>query len=201
MLENGKMPSNALFEVEPGHFLESGTAKAYLAMKQDAAKEEIELNIPEPAGAYRSIDVQKDMHANPLKYGLDPNSSVPLAPVGYSTHGFGTRVDIITGSAREWVISNHGRYGFIREFGSADPGHFKYQYPTFAVTINQTGMENDMSKDEVIEAIADSPTIKTLVKINRRNEARLAILSEAIGIDPSKISDEVIDGIIERLTD
>lgn len=134
-MENGNVPKEKLVLVEPRVYLESETAKAYLKMKKDAAVYGIKLDIPAPAGGYRSREMQQSMHDNPIAWNLDPNSSIPLAPVGSSTHGFGTRVDIVVGKAREWVIANHKRYGFIREFGKADPGHFKFLHPTYASVI------------------------------------------------------------------
>ena len=130
-LANGRMPADRLREVEPGMFLEASTATAYLKAK--AASGGI-LKIASPAGAYRSYAVQVDMKANPGKYGLDPASSITLAAPGSSTHGWGTRVDIAVGAGRTWAIVRLPDYGFKREFGSADPGHFQYLTPSFAGT-------------------------------------------------------------------
>lgn len=128
-LANGRMPADLLREVEPGMFLEAATAAAYLKAK--AASGGI-LKIASPVGAYRSYPVQEDMRDNPGKYGLDPASSIPVAAPGQSTHGWGTRVDIAVGAGRTWAIVRLAEFGFKREFGSADPGHFQYLTPSFA---------------------------------------------------------------------
>lgn len=128
---NGRMPADLLREVEPGMFLEAGTAAAYLKAKAESGGI---LKIASPVGAYRSYAVQVDMRANPGKYGLDPASSVPVAAPGQSTHGWGTRVDIAVGAGRTWAIVRLAEFGFKREFGSADPGHFQYLTPSFAGT-------------------------------------------------------------------
>ena len=129
---NGEVPSSHLVEVEVGLFLEAATAAAYRKMKAAAAREGVQLAIPRPAGAYRSLFVQQDMHDRPWLYNLDPTSSVALAPPGSSTHGLGTRVDIVRGAAGDWAIRNASRFGFVREFGASDPRHFRYSAPSWA---------------------------------------------------------------------
>lgn len=125
MAENGDVRS--LVQVQGLITLEPATAEAYLTMKAAAARDGVRVEIPTPAGGYRSLYMQRDMHERPWAYNLDPGSSVQLAPVGYSTHGWGDRVDIIVGEAREWAIANAARFGFVREFGGADPGHFMFK--------------------------------------------------------------------------
>ena len=122
-MANGSVPLTQLAEVEPGILLELNTAKAYLAAK----KEYPGLRIASPAGGYRDLATQAAMRnpANAGKYNLDPASVVTLAKPGFSTHGLGTRVDIVT-TARTWAINNLARFGFDREFGSKDPGHFRF---------------------------------------------------------------------------
>lgn len=132
MYDNGDIPLEALVEVETDLHLETATAAAYLRMKAEAARSGVTLAIPRPAGAYRSLFVQQDMHDRPWLYNLDPTSSVPIAPAGSSTHGLGDRVDIVRGTAGDWAIANASRFGFVREFGDADPRHFRFTAPTWA---------------------------------------------------------------------
>lgn len=157
---NGEIPLHSLTEVEPGLYLETATAAAYLAMKAAAQRAGITLAIPRPAGAYRSLFVQQDMHDRPWLYNLDPNSSVPIAPAGSSTHGRGDRVDIVRGDAGDWAIANASRFGFIREFGSADPRHFRYQQPTWASLAIQpieSEEDDDMPAPRIRQAHWDRP--------------------------------------------
>ena len=142
MFPNGQVPQDRLVEVEAGLYLEAGTAAAYRRMKAAAARDGIALAIPRPAGAYRSRFVQQDMHDRPWLYNLDPTSTVRIAPAGSSTHGHGTRVDIVRGAAGDWAIANASRFGFIREFGAADPRHFRYQSPTWAA-VSTTPIESE----------------------------------------------------------
>lgn len=145
-ITNGEVPLTRLVEVETGLFLETQTAAAYRAMKAAAAADAVTLAIPRPAGAYRSLLVQQDMHDRPWLYNLDPNSSVPIAPAGSSTHGLGDRVDIVRGSAGDWAIANASRFGFVREFGAADPRHFRYLHPTWA-SVNLLPIESEEDDD------------------------------------------------------
>lgn len=124
MTSNGDI--RALVQVQGLITLEPATAEAYLTMKAAARREGVIVEIPTPAGGYRSLYMQRDMHQRPWAYNLDPRSSIPIAPVGHSTHGWGDRVDIIVGKAREWAIEHAHEFGFVREFGAADPGHFMF---------------------------------------------------------------------------
>ena len=147
---NGDLPASLLVEVEPGLSLEPATAAAYKRMKDAAAQDGVTLAIPRPAGAYRSLFVQKDMRERGWLYNLDPTSSVALAAPGYSTHGLGDRVDVVRGAAGDWAIRNAHRFGFVREFGAADPRHFRFTKPTWAASavIPIESEEDDMFSDK-----------------------------------------------------
>lgn len=150
---NGSLPASLLVEVEPGLSLEPATAEAYRRMKAAAAQDGVTLAIPRPAGAYRSLFVQKDMRERGWLYNLDPTSSVALAAPGYSTHGLGDRVDIVRGAAGDWAIRNAHRFGFVREFGAADPRHFRFTKPTWAASavIPIESEEDDMPHFDLIK--------------------------------------------------
>ena len=150
---NGSLPASLLVEVEPGLSLEAATAEAYRRMKAAAAQDGVTLAIPRPAGAYRSLFVQKDMRERGWLYNLDPTSSVALAAPGYSTHGLGDRVDIVRGAAGDWAIRNAHRFGFVREFGAADPRHFRFTKPTWAASavIPIESEEDDMPHFDLIK--------------------------------------------------
>lgn len=150
---NGSLPASLLVEVEPGLSLEPATAEAYRRMKAAAAQDGVTLAIPRPAGAYRSLFVQKDMRERGWLYNLDPTSSVALAAPGYSTHGLGDRVDIVRGAAGDWAIRNAERFGFVREFGAADPRHFRFTKPTWAASavIPIESEEDDMPHFDLIK--------------------------------------------------
>ena len=124
MSANGRLTAAELATVEDNDQLAPRAARAYIAWKAAAARAGKSIYIVEPAGAYRSYEVQADMRAHPERYNLNPNSKVKIAAPGYSTHGFGDRVDI--GGDLLWALSTCARYGFYREFGANDPNHFRH---------------------------------------------------------------------------
>jgi hypothetical protein len=150
MSANGRLTEGELTAVG-GILLSNSTARAWQAMV-DAAQAEagISLTIARPAGGYRSFFVQGDMKRNPGAYGLNPASSVSLAAPGNSTHGFGTRVDIgsFSGARAAWVLANCDRFGFTREFGAADPNHFKHNGVTIGGVINTSGTSKAPAVEE-----------------------------------------------------
>lgn len=102
-------------------------------MLKIAAKKKLgrTISIAKPGGGYRSWNVQNEMYLGSKgnvrlakKWGLNPRSSVPLAGPGNSSHGFGTRVDIV-GTPIDGAFLRLARdFGFTLEFGPRDPNHF-----------------------------------------------------------------------------
>lgn len=162
MSSNGDLRN--LVQVQGLIMLEPATADAYITMKAAAKREGVTVEIPTPAGGYRSLYMQRDMHERPWAYNLDPASSVQLAPVGQSTHGWGDRVDIIVGQARAWAIGNAHRFGFVREFGDADPGHFMFVGTTSAGT-GSTPIPTE--EDIVIRELIKTPDGTVWYCVNR----------------------------------
>jgi len=128
--KNGYVPESQLVEVEPGIQLARDTAAAYLRAKAAARADGVALSIARPAGGYRSFGTQQDMHVHPALYNLDPTSTAGLAAAGHSGHGLGNRVDI-NGNGRPWFLTHCAEYGFVREFGAADPGHYEFPGETW----------------------------------------------------------------------
>jgi D-alanyl-D-alanine carboxypeptidase len=133
MSGNGQLTPEELTLVQGPIQLSTSTARAWAVMLKAAADAGFTLWIATPAGGYRSLAVQQDMHARPWAYNL-ANNGVTLAPVGSSTHGYGTRIDMMPtwGKAFDWILANAARFGFTREFGAADPNHFKHTATTSA---------------------------------------------------------------------
>lgn len=156
-----------LVQVQGPIVLEPATAEAYLSMKAAAAREGVNVEIPTPAGGYRSLYMQRDMHERPWAYNLDPRSSVQLAPVGHSTHGLGDRVDIIVGTARAWAIENARSFGFEREFGDADPGHFRFTGIRPSFTAAPAPFEATPEEDIVIRELIKTPDGTVWYCVNR----------------------------------
>ena len=132
MSTNGRLAGSELTTVQGRIQLSNLTARAWYAMKAAAAQAGVTLTIALPDGGYRDYATQVDMHVHPAAHGLNPNSSVPIAPAGYSTHGTGNRVDIAGGQA--WALLHAAQFGFTREFGAADPNHYKHDGVTATAT-------------------------------------------------------------------
>lgn len=133
---NGRVPDALLVAVEDNDRLFAPAAASFVAMRAAAARAGVAITIAEPAGAYRSIEVQRDMSARPWAYNLNPSSTIKLSPPGYSSHGFGTRFDAGTGNS--WLLKNASRFGWSREFGASDPNHWMHDGRT-ATTGSVTG--------------------------------------------------------------
>lgn len=142
MSANGRLTSGELATVQAGITLAKTTAARFLLLKA-AAKKQLgrTIAVAAPGGGYRSWAVQDEMRrasqgntALAAKWHLNAHSSVPLASPGYSSHGFGTRVDIVGTPIDQAFLNLAARYGFKREFGGADPNHFE-DFGTYKITV------------------------------------------------------------------
>jgi hypothetical protein len=130
MVNVGYLTSSDLTDVTDGASLSNKTAHAYNAMR--AAHPQV--HIAGRYGGYRSAFTQNDMRkasqspygsALRAKYGLNPRSSIAVAAHPNGTHEWGDRVDLV-GDTIPNLVNIAARYGFHREFGAADPNHFKH---------------------------------------------------------------------------
>jgi hypothetical protein len=124
MSANGRLTAGELVTVQGSIQLSVKAGAAYLAMEAAATAEGTTIVIPIPAGGYRSYAMQVDMRLHPERYNLNSSSTVPIAAPGYSTHGWGTAVDIV--GDQKWAVRNASRFGFSRPFGTRDPNHFQH---------------------------------------------------------------------------
>jgi LysM repeat protein len=138
---NGRIPASDLTKVQANTTLSKPTAVAWFALKAAAKKElgrTISIAGTAGGGGYRSYAMQDAMHnasisgnaALKARWDLNPNSSVPLAAAGGSTHGLGTRVDIVGTVMDQKFFDLAKRFGFTREFGPRDPNHFMHDGKT-----------------------------------------------------------------------
>lgn len=132
-MRNGQLTSAQLTTVAGGFKLSRPTAVAWNAMVAAAASDGVQLWIAGPYGAYRDLAAQRAIYQGHASN--NPGSVVPVAAPGSSTHGWGSRVDVgsygpgwgtVGAKRRTWLLSNAIRFGFVREFGDADPNHFAY---------------------------------------------------------------------------
>lgn len=134
MTANGRLDAGTQLVTVEGQLLSPATASAYEALRTAAHRAGHTLTIYTPAGGYRSLATQADMHRNPQDYNLNPN--IPLAAVGSSRHGQGRAVDIRgkDAAARAWCQSNAAAYGFSRPLAKADPDHYEHGKAVTTVT-------------------------------------------------------------------
>lgn len=133
---NGRLTAAELTTVAPGLQLACSAANAFERLVAAGKAKGWAISIVEPGGAYRSFETQYEMYRASrgdvtlaLKWNLNPNSTVPLAGPGYSSHGFGTRVDLLfngSSTLNSEQLAFCLTFGWTREFGANDPNHFKH---------------------------------------------------------------------------
>jgi hypothetical protein len=138
--ENGKLPASLLTAI-PGGSLHHKAAKAYLAMKREAAKAKIELKPTSSADTYRrySIQLKTFLHrydntkrlSKPKKFNgklwwLKPGFAGAAVP-GTSNHGWGLAIDLHSPNQKtlEWLLTHADKYGFSWE-AQSEPWHIRY---------------------------------------------------------------------------
>lgn len=138
---NGRVPASALTSVARGVQLLNPVASAYGALIRVAAFDGITVRPAAGVGSgYRSLAIQQLFYqagngdkAAAEKVGLSGTSSVAVAAPGYSSHGTGTRVDLVfdgSDDPRGPHLELAARYGFTREFGTRDRNHFAHDVKT-----------------------------------------------------------------------
>lgn len=138
---NGQVPLTALATVATGVQLLSAQANAYRSLVIMGKIDSIKIGpAPGVGSGYRSIAIQKLFYAAAqgdkkaaAQVGLNPQSTVSVAAPGYSSHGFGTRIDLVfagsaTPNARHIELA--GEHGWSQEFGERDPNHFRHDGTT-----------------------------------------------------------------------
>lgn len=139
MSANGRLTASELEYVEDNDQLNHAAAYWFRAARNAYwAEGGRGALIVEPAGAYRSWQVQYDMkHGIPSDdyWNLNPAMKVGLAAAGTSSHGTGNRFDAGPGF-NAFLLRRGAEFGMVREFGSADPNHWKilYTLPAGGVT-------------------------------------------------------------------
>lgn len=152
MSANGRLTDAELQVVEDNDRLNHRTANAFRRARAAwYASGGSGPCIVEPAGAYRSWQVQYDMkHGIPsfAYWNLNPNSKAGLASAGSSTHGLGDRFDATPGF-NAFLLRRGREFGFYREFGANDPNHWRHDGVTAAgvsVTAISSPEEDDMPR-------------------------------------------------------
>jgi hypothetical protein len=124
---NGAAPDSALVWIDGLHTVPSIAQRVndFIAWARTQGRI---IRIAHPYGSYRNLHEQGQLSGTG-----NSGSTIPVAAAGKSTHGvYATgRVDFVgadgytyTVALLAWIVANAGRFGLVREFGSADPNHF-----------------------------------------------------------------------------
>jgi nucleoid-associated protein YgaU len=165
---NGRIPDDALTTIAVGERLLTGAATAYRALVAQAAHEHVAIKLaPGVGSAYRDLDIQKAYwdadHGDKAaqKRTNHTPGKVPVAAPGGSSHGWGDRVDLIfDGSSKPNSVHLNlaKRFGFVREFGSADANHFEHDGHTAihsASAPTSTGVAYTVKPGDTLSDIAE----------------------------------------------
>lgn len=137
---NGRVPVGALTELSHGFLLLNSVANAYRGWHAASRLHGVRIDPVDSYGSgYRSLAVQKVFweagqgnRVAAAMANLDPDLKVNIAVPGYSSHGTGTRADVLFNhhSPDASNIALAKKYGFTREFGNDDTNHFRHDLKT-----------------------------------------------------------------------
>lgn len=184
----GALKSSELTTVQAGIQLSKSTAARFKLLKT-AAKKQLgrSISIAQPAGGYRSAAVQNAMHhagssagskAERARWGLNPASIVAIASHPYGTHESGTRVDIVGTAMDARFIALAATFGFVREFGSADPNHF-LDKGTYKLTVAKKVTASVVSKKVTVK-IVGGDTLSKIAAAHHTTVAKILSLNPSI---------------------
>jgi hypothetical protein len=118
---NGRVPAEALSPIGIGsHRLWAPAARAFQAMRADAAAAGVEIGITD---SYRDYDTQVSLAR---RKGLYSQGGLAATP-GTSNHGWGMAVDLdLDSKAQAWMRENGWRYGFVEDT-PREPWHWGFR--------------------------------------------------------------------------
>lgn len=128
---NGLAPDSALAFVDGMHVAPMLAPRLNAFIAYSATQGRV-LRVVRKYGGYRQRAPLAPEQEAVYAAGATGGSSVSVAKPGSSTHGdYNTgRVDLgnlstgYTSAGLAWIVANAGRFGLVREFGTADPNHF-----------------------------------------------------------------------------
>jgi nucleoid-associated protein YgaU len=141
MTTNGRLPASDLATVAVGVRLITGAANAYRALVAQGSHEHVAIKpAPGVGSGYRDLELQELFYrasrgdrAAIEQVHFNTSSTTKVAAPGGSSHGWGDRIDLLfdgsqTPDAADLNLAK--RFGFTREFGSADSNHFEHDGKT-----------------------------------------------------------------------
>jgi D-alanyl-D-alanine dipeptidase len=117
---NGRIPRELLTEIGiGGHRLWTPAAESFMAMREAAATEGIDIGVTD---SYRTYDQQVDLAR---RKGLWKDGGYAAVP-GTSQHGWGKAVDVdVDPAGLAWLRANAGRFGFVEDT-PREPWHWAF---------------------------------------------------------------------------
>jgi hypothetical protein len=149
MVVNGAVNASSLVTLATGFQLNTVSAVAWRNMVAVGTLEGIRVTpVAKFGSGYRSLQAQKwfrdsykgveSAREELAKRGvvIDPNMHVNVAVPGQSSHGTGTRADTFFNghSPEPSHIAFAARFGWVREFGTADENHFAHDGHTYTIS-------------------------------------------------------------------
>lgn len=182
--KNGRLTEKQLVHIAAGEQLATVTARAWRHLIIEGHRQGITITLAGSGigSAYRSLAVQQDFYdayhgdvVAAARVHLNPSSRIPVAYPGWSSHGWGTRADMLfNGSASPTSVELNlcKRFGWTREFGSADPNHFMHDGRTAIKPLSKADCVNarifpyehgDTSAPQHLAQVAASPAFVNAV--------------------------------------
>lgn len=123
--QNGRIPTNALAQIAPGHYLRADAARAFASMNAAFARQ-----------FGRSISITDSYRSLANQVTLARTKPGLAATPGTSNHGWGLALDLGGGINRwgtaenNWMHQNAARFGFAPlsgRMGQKEPWHWEYR--------------------------------------------------------------------------
>lgn len=137
---NGKLQSNVLKKIDTGQELFIPASESYMRMKNDAKKDNVDIQFFAKFSGYRPCGQKGDYNEGLskgeftqwyawelYKAGKGNLASNPTTSKGCrSNHGLGLAIDIKDSSAKAWVRKNGEKYGWWWGEAPTEDWHFTY---------------------------------------------------------------------------
>lgn len=116
--ENGRLDTNQLTQIAPGHYLQPDAASAYMRMASAAAADGVTITTTD---SYRDYATQVRLAEEKGLYSQGGLAAVP----GTSNHGWGLAIDVGRGAQRDWLAKNGEKFGFYTI--PREPWHWEFR--------------------------------------------------------------------------
>lgn len=140
MVQNGRIPLSQLTDVYHGNLMINSVAVSVKTLIRIGKLEGITITTPE--GGDRGISGYRDLarqalfvaaskgnRAAAVRCNMDPSMKTNMGAVGYQSHGFGDRIDLLFNGDHPTALDLAlvERYGGVQEFGDDDKNHMWFK--------------------------------------------------------------------------